>query len=174
METNAHCEKKTTTSHRKIPTKVACNLQVFKIQNQGLYLCITNGKDFVVKLQMACMRTLTKQLHLSLINPALNYCLHFQDVKLKNFCNFEGHQLLITWQGLIRQVPYINHGPKYSTNLIVITRIFSHWPTWFTLQQSLLKPHCIMEIDPLRTSLLKWEQQIPWGMNFPTLWTLPT
>ena len=24
METNAHCEKKTTTSHRKIPTKVTC------------------------------------------------------------------------------------------------------------------------------------------------------
>ena len=40
-----------------------------------------------------------------------------------------------------------------STNPIAITRIFPHWPTGFTLKCSLIKPHCLMEIAPLETTL---------------------
>ena len=34
-----------------------------------------------------------------------------------------------------------------------ITRIFPHWPKGFTIQHSLSKPHCVMDITPLRTPL---------------------
>ena len=34
---------------------------------------------------------------------------------------------------------------------------------WGLLDSNHLKSHYVMEIDPLRTSLPKWEQHIPWG-----------
>ena len=49
----------------------------------------------------------------------------------------------------------LTHCPNLSTNPTRITKFFPYWPMrpGFTLKQSLSKPHCTMELVPLRTPL---------------------
>ena len=70
METNALWKKRQPKVTEKFQLKLLVH-SIGLIYDQGLCLCIINYKDFVITLQIACIRTLTKQINTPVLDTTL-------------------------------------------------------------------------------------------------------